>query len=29
VQRAEYAELLDAIERGIDGETIIEEPKRW
>jgi ribosomal-protein-alanine N-acetyltransferase len=24
-----YAELLDGLERGIRGETIIEEPKRW
>ena len=29
VQRAEYAELLDEIERQVDGETIVEEPKRW
>jgi [ribosomal protein S18]-alanine N-acetyltransferase len=29
VQRAEYAELLAGIERQVDGETIVEEPKRW
>lgn len=29
VQRGEYAELLDAIARGIDGETVYEPPKRW
>src|SRR2546430_11651742 len=28
-QRAEYSELLDGIERQIDGETVVEEPKRW
>jgi hypothetical protein len=29
VQRAEYAELLAGIERQVDGETVVEEPKRW
>ncbi len=24
-----YAELLDGLERGVRGETIVEEPKRW
>ena len=28
-QRAEYSELLDGIERQIDGETVVEDPKRW
>jgi [ribosomal protein S18]-alanine N-acetyltransferase len=29
VQRQVYAELLDRIERSIDGETIVEVPNRW
>jgi len=29
VDRPVYAELLDGIERGIEGETVIEEMKRW
>jgi ribosomal-protein-alanine N-acetyltransferase len=29
VQRPEFAEMLDAVERQVDGETIVEEPKRW
>jgi [ribosomal protein S18]-alanine N-acetyltransferase len=29
VQRAEYAELLAGIERRVDGDTVVEEPKRW
>ena len=29
IDRAGYTELLDNIEETIDGETIIEEPKRW
>jgi ribosomal-protein-alanine N-acetyltransferase len=29
VQDREYAALLDAVERGIDGETIVQPPRRW
>jgi [ribosomal protein S18]-alanine N-acetyltransferase len=29
IQSLAYAELLDGLERGIRGETIVEEPKRW
>src|SRR5207249_6023534 len=28
-QRADYSELLEGIERQIDGDTVVEEPKRW
>jgi hypothetical protein len=28
-QRAEYTDLLDGIVRQIDGETVVEEPRRW
>ncbi len=28
-QRAEYSDLLDGIERQIEGETVVEEPRRW
>jgi [ribosomal protein S18]-alanine N-acetyltransferase len=28
-QRGEYTDLLDGIERQIEGETVVEEPKRW
>jgi hypothetical protein len=28
-QRAEYADLLGAIERQIEGETVVEKPRRW
>ena len=29
VQRPEYAELLAGLERQVDGETVVEAPKRW
>ncbi len=29
VNATEYAELLASIERGVQGSTIVEEPKRW
>jgi len=29
VDRAPYRELLDGIERGINGETVFEPPRRW
>jgi [ribosomal protein S18]-alanine N-acetyltransferase len=29
IQGAQYAELLAGLERGIPGETLVEEPKRW
>ena len=29
VDRPAYAELLEGIERGIDGDTVVEELKRW
>jgi ribosomal-protein-alanine N-acetyltransferase len=29
VQRPEYAELLARLERQVDGETVVEGPKRW
>ena len=28
-QRPEYTDLLDGIERQIEGETVVEEPRRW
>src|SRR5262249_967150 len=28
-QRPEYADLLDGIERRLDGETVVERPRRW
>jgi [ribosomal protein S18]-alanine N-acetyltransferase len=29
VQRLEYADLLAGLERGVEGETVVEGPKRW
>jgi ribosomal-protein-alanine N-acetyltransferase len=29
VQRAEYAQLLAGLERQIDGDTVIDAPRRW
>ena len=29
VLRPEYADLLDGIERQVEGETVVEEPRRW
>jgi ribosomal-protein-alanine N-acetyltransferase len=29
VQRPQYADLLAALERHVEGETVVEEPKRW
>jgi hypothetical protein len=28
-QRAEYTDLLDGIERQIEGETVVEDLRRW
>jgi [ribosomal protein S18]-alanine N-acetyltransferase len=28
-QRGEYADLLGRIERRVEGETVVEEPRRW
>jgi len=29
IDRPPYAELLEGIDRSIDGETVVEEPRRW
>jgi ribosomal-protein-alanine N-acetyltransferase len=29
IQRREFAELLDGLERQVEGETVVEETKRW
>jgi ribosomal-protein-alanine N-acetyltransferase len=29
VDAAEYAELLDALDRQVPGRTVVESPKRW
>jgi hypothetical protein len=28
-QRPEYADLLAGIERRVEGETVVEHPRRW
>jgi hypothetical protein len=28
-QRPEYTDLLEGIERQVEGETVVEAPRRW